>query len=235
MNRGEMRAAVAWRVSFSDDAADQDFTTKRINLALQETYTDEIRQAKLEGRASWFRKTTYLTWPASQTQLQLPLSISRRGILAIWDETSGSPGARLSIGDTSLDGSGIWWAENDKLQYGSSGPASALTLRVEYEANAEFLGDPNTTAGDTLEPALIPQDYHMLLVWGAVVLLKEVADEQVSRDIRQRYQAIQRDYWKFVSKGRPFSETSIVGGSSSYGLGFIENEIEAGPGGSLDP
>lgn len=235
MNRGEMRAAVAFRVSFDDDEADQDFTSKRINIALQETYQDEVRQAKLEGRASWFRKTSFLEWPASQVQLVLPSTLSRRGLLAIWDATNGDTGSRLSIADTSSDGSGIWWYDNQTLQYGESGPSSALTLRIEFEAEAEFLGDPNTTAGDANEPQLIPPDYHMMLVWGAACFLKDVGDEQAPQRWVLRHREMQKDYWKLLSKGRPFTDTPIVGGSSSYGLSFYENEIEAGPGGGLDP
>lgn len=207
MNRQDLRSELSFLLNFSETSADQDFSTTRLNKALQWVYEDEVRQAKLEGLSRRFRKTTTFVWPASQVRLELPQAVHQKNVQAFWDITNSDPGYRIIVRETNLDGGDAYWFDNKTLQWGSVGPASTLTIRAEFLASAEFL------AGDQDEPQLIPPDYHKLIVWGAAVLLRSIADEQPPEFWAMKHKELQHDFWKFLSRGQPISDTPTVSNS----------------------
>ena len=229
MNRGEMRSDLSFIVNVDEGTANQDFSTSRLNKAIQWCYDEEVRKAKLRGQVRWFKKTAQITWPASQVRLKLPTSLSKRNLVGLWDFTNADPGYPIVVRETSLDGGDCWWFDNDTLQWGTTGPSSAVTVHIEYLEDAEFL------ASDSNEPDLIPTDYHKMIVWGAAVFLRAVGDEAPPAFWVQQHSELQMDYWKFLSKGRPFTDgPSVQNNTVAAGLSFSEAAITPGSGG-LNP
>lgn len=204
MNRKELRDELAFVLNFNEDQPDQDFTAARLNKALQYAYEDEVRQAKLEGQLRWFKANTEFTWPASQTTLTLPPTLQRAGLIEFWDITSNDPGVPITIRENWQQGGDLHWLNFDTLQWGEDGPASATTLRVD------FMAYPEKLLNDQQSPILIPIDYHHLIVWAAAVYLRDIADEAVPQRWDRKHREIQMDYWKFLSRGRPFSDVPVV-------------------------
>lgn len=204
MNFKEMRSELAFLLSFNEGEADQDFATARLKKALQFAYDDEVRQAKLEGQYRWFKSNSQFTWPANQVTFTLSSSIAKAGIIDFWDITSSSPGVRLTVRENWEQGGVVWWLKNDTLQWGNLGPQSDRTIQVDFLAVTEKLLD------DTQIPNLMPPEYHWLIVWSAAVYLRQVADEGVPDSWFGRYKAMQMDYWKTLSRGRPFSDVPTV-------------------------
>jgi hypothetical protein len=191
MNRKELRDELAFLLNFNEDQPDQDFTATRLNKALQYAYEDEVRQGKLEGQLRWFKANATLTWPASQVTLKLPSTLQRAGLIEFWDITEADPGVPFVIRENWQQGGDVHWLNFDTLQWGETGPDSEKTLRV---------------------------DYHMLIVWAAAVFLRDVADEAVPQRWAQKHRELQMDFWKFLSRGRPFSDVPVVVPTPDDGL-----------------
>ncbi len=228
MNREQLRQEVAFLVNFTEGTADQDFTVARLNKAIQYAYRNEVRQAKLTGLSRWFKKVAQISWPASQVRYKLPNSLSKKNIIAFWDITNSDPGYVLDVRGDSLSGSSLFWYEADTLQWASTGPSAATTLLIEYLADSEYL------AADGDSPDLIPADYHDLLVWSAAIYLRTVGDEQPPSHWVAEREQFRYDFWKFLSKGRPFTDTPSVMTNLNSAQGFAQAEPTAGSGG-LNP
>jgi hypothetical protein len=212
MNRKELRDELAFLLNFNEDQPDQDFTATRLNKALQYAYEDEVRQGKLEGQLRWFKANATLTWPASQVTLKLPSTLQRAGLIEFWDITEADPGVPFVIRENWQQGGDVHWLNFDTLQWGETGPDSEKTLRVD------FMAYPEKLLNDSQSPLLVPVDYHMLIVWAAAVFLRDVADEAVPQRWAQKHRELQMDFWKFLSRGRPFSDVPVVVPTPDDGL-----------------
>jgi hypothetical protein len=123
-------------------------------------------------------------------------------VYSIQDITNEDPGPELQFDDRGLYG--LRWVDRSTLQWGVDGPSSARSLRVEFVPQAE------TMANDDEEPLLIPPAHHELLVYSAAVTARFGADEGAPGDWKDHLRELRMDYWKFISKGRPFSDTPVV-------------------------
>lgn len=226
MKRRDLRSELAFLLSVEEDSADQAFQTTRLNKAVQYAYEHEVRQAKLEGQSRWFKANANLSWPASQVTFVLPQVISKAGIIQIWDITHSDPGIQLSVRDGPYQ-SEIHWLNHSTLQWGDVGPSEAKTLRVDYMAVAEWL------AGDDDEPLLVPPEYHWLLVWSAACFLRTVGDESAPQQWERTLAEFRIDYWKYLSRGRPYSDVPAMTYSGGAGSQLADPTVEAGPGGGL--
>jgi hypothetical protein len=220
----ELRSEVAFLVNFTESIADQDFVTTRLNKAIAQIYSREVELGKVNGSRKYFqmRNDSY-TWLADQQTFTIPESLQGKTFIDINDITSGEPGS-------SLNGS-YFWADRKTLQWSTvGGPGSDVSLRFVYEATAEVL------LGDDAEPQLIPPQFHWLLVWGAAILLRKAADEAAPKDWKDELEALQVNYYKHVSRGRPTSvPNSIRSVSESGGTSSFEPTLDDSYTGGLNP
>lgn len=180
---------VADILNFTPDATDQDFTSLQVKKAINQAYADEVVKAKQCGSRVHFTKFDQITWPASQRVLTFPQDLQQKDLISFTDVTNDDPGH-------SLPGS-VFWKDNKTLQWGTSGPASARTIRVYYYAAAETL----VNDGDI--PELIQPEHHELLMWSAAIRLRLRSDEGAPGPWTQHHRELQLDYWKSTSRGKP--------------------------------
>lgn len=187
-----LREKVQDKVNFDTSAADQDFTgpasepNRLLDDAINEAYQVEVTEAQLEVGIDWLRESISVTWPASQVNLDLRdiLGNENHQIIEIFDETDTTDGVSIWVNQSTVH-SEIRWRDRHTLQWGTSGPSAATTLRISYVATAEVL---NTALA---EPTLIPAQYLWLVVWSACCILRDMADEAAPKRWLK-----QRDEWR---------------------------------------
>jgi hypothetical protein len=201
----EILARVKHLVNFNEGVTDQDFTgpstdtNKHFRDAINEAYVDEVNDASQHGAPeTWLNAVMSVTWPASQVTLTLPDTLANRQLLYIEDITSSDPGQAVWIGGR-RESTEMFWLEKNKLQWGSSGPSSATTLRFSYVRTPEKMKD------DIDEPSLIQYEHRALLVWSAAIILREVGDDDVPQRWIQRRESYREKFWKSLSLGQPTS------------------------------
>lgn len=205
MNRNDLRSELAFLLNFTEDTADQDFTSNRLNKALDRAYNLEVERAKLQGSYKYFHQTASATWAASSQTYALVDPFKDKAIIDIYDVTSGEPGFPLVVAAHMNQGGNAFWKDRNTLQWtGVGGPSDARTLRVFYEATAE------TLMSDESIPELVPPQFHYLLVWTASILLREAGDEEIPRSWMHEREELRMDFYKHISRGRPTSHVPTI-------------------------
>ena len=203
MNFDELQDRVGFVLNFNDGQADQDFTAARIKQAINYAYNREIQKAMLEGSRRFFRATQDVTWAASSVTLTLPAGVAKKALIRIADVTSDAIGAQLLFSENGLTGD-VFFKDRSTLQWGTSGPSSAKTLRfVYYETPLDMIDDDD-------EPDIMPEAFHELLVWSAAIWLRTVGDESAPTEWRRELMELQIDFYKHVSLGRPQDDEPTV-------------------------
>ena len=207
MNRKQLREELAFLLNFTEDTADQDFAKARLNKLLDRAYNLEVERAKTMASKDYFKGVSAdFTWSASTQTLALPTALEGLTIIDVMDVTGGEPGFALvfAFGNGNSGGE-VFWKDKDTMQWtGVGGPGSARTLRAVYEQRATDLQD------DEAEPDLVPSQFHWLIVWTAAILGRTTADDQSPRDWKDERKEMRLDYTKYVSKGRPLSNSPRI-------------------------
>lgn len=190
MNFLEIQDEVKDLLNFTSGTADQDFTDLQIRRSINRRYAREVAVAQQHGGMTWFHKVQEFTWETSDVTLTLPSELDGANIIMFEDVTDSDPGDGLP--------SGVFWKDNRTLQWGDAGPTSDRTLRLTYMAR------PLEMASDNDAPELIPAHLRMLLVWSAAIYLKWKAEETAPNDWKSELEEHRLDYWKYISRGRPF-------------------------------
>lgn len=202
MNRGQLRQELSFLLNAEENAADQAFNTSRLNKALDQAYEREWERAKLHANLEHAKMYTSYDWPAAQFRLALPDALAHKTIIDIYDITNGEPGSLLTVRADYI------WADRGTLQWCStSGPSSALVIRLFYEAVAEPL------LNDEAVPVLVPPQFHQLLVWSAGCMLRTGADETAPASWLVERDDLRIDCYKHLSRGKPLSAPPTMGGS----------------------
>lgn len=203
MNFVELQDRLNFVLNSDDSQTHQDFSAVRKKQALNYAGRTETNKAQVEGSRLWFKTTIDISWPASQTTLQLSSTISQRGIIRITDITNTNPGYELVFSENGFSGD-VFWLNRTTLQWGTSGPSEAKTLRVEYFPIWSDL------AQDDDEPELIPEQHQDLLIWSAAIFLFEVAEQEAPIAWHNIRHELRIDFWKYLSRGRPMSDVPTV-------------------------
>ena len=207
MNLLELRDDLEFCLNATSGQTHQDFTTSRLNKSLNRAYVRE-------GGRNWFLAQEEVVWTANQNTFVLPTHIRHRQMYEVWDVTSGDLGTRVHFGDNGLDGN-IFWLDHKTLQWGTSGPGTDRTLRVQYYA------EPEELIADSDEPTLIPVPFHELLVWSAAVWLRSIADEKPPEAWVMQREELRFGYYKHIARGRPVTTKPWIDpheGESEFGV-----------------
>lgn len=207
MRRDELRADLAFMLSTNEGSANQDFSTPRLNKALDRAIQREVERAKLHANRDWFLATAPLTWAASQPTLELPAGLVGKTVVAFVDITDGEPGGRLGPGvDFAYrDNNTLVWLPN------TTGPTTARTLRVFYEA----VHVPMQADSDV--PTIIPEQFHQLIVYSAACMLRSSLDDESPREWREERDELRLDYYKHTARPRPSAGAITILPSSGSG------------------
>src|SRR5690606_20470680 len=134
-----------------------------------------------------------------------------KSIIAVFDLSQGEPGSSFVVLNREQDGGDAWWLNYNTLHWRHiTGPDFERTLKFEYEAVAE------TLSADEDEPLYIPTQFHDLIVISAEHWLRTKADEEAPRSLQQELAEWRTEFWKFLSKGRPYTNPNIIGTPSNY-------------------
>lgn len=207
MTLAEMRNELAFILNVDEAQANQDFTTARLNRALNYADNTETEKAKQNGYTLWFKRVQPFTWPISTPQATPPAVIHRTNTAAVYNVTNSDPGYRFIITEGPDLGGDAFWFDNKTLQWqgvNAVGPSTNLSLRFFYLGNAVQM------VTDEDESALIPPQFHWLLVWSAACWLKQVADERIPETWQKTLLDWQQDFWKFLSKARPMDSVQTI-------------------------
>lgn len=199
---GQLREKVGFILNFNEGQVDADFSAAQIDMAINESYLDEVSAAIEEGDSRWFHHTQELIWPQGQRTLTLPDNIAGKNIVNIKspDETK-----TLSLQDHNR----LAW---DRI----TPPSSTKTLTITY------MPEPATLINDTDEPHLIPRRHRHLIAWAAAILLRQVADETSPKQWLIRQMTLRHRFWGDITRGRP-----IEGGAPSITQeGYEEEKYE---------
>lgn len=197
MNRSELIDRIKFYLNVNDGQTDQDVTDARLVQLLDLQYTELVTRAKQEGISDYFKKTSTDTWDSGELTFVIPNSLNQHSIMRIMDVTAGEPGGSIDIGSAS-NSTGIFWLDNRTLQWGTDGPASNVSLRFYYVAQAEAL------LSNTAEPLLIPPEHHNLLVWATAIEFRSIADDEVPQRWLERKSELEMAYHKAISRGKPW-------------------------------
>ena len=180
---GQLREKVAFILNFNEGQVDADFSNAQIDMAINESYLDEVSAAMEEGDSRWFHHTQELIWPQGQRTLTLPDSIAGKNI--------------INIKCTSEDKT-IYLQDYNRLAWDKVTPPSATkNLTVSY------MPEPSTLINDTDEPHLIPRRHRHLIAWAAAILLRQIADETSPKQWMMRQMTLRHRFWADITKGRP--------------------------------
>lgn len=203
MNRAELRDLLGFILNFNDGQTNQDFSTTRLNQALQRAYRREVAKCKQEGDIDFFLKSYEFTWTASTLNWAVPNAM-RGDFLRIMDITEDSAvGTEVQFSEHGV-GSDVFYKDKDTLQWGIDGPPDNRTLRVYYLAQVE------TMEADDDEPALVPEQFHELIAWSAAVELREIADGAAPQAFVNNRDELRLDYWKHASLGLPQDDPNTI-------------------------
>ena len=190
-----MRDMLALMLNFNAGQTNQDFTDAQLNDSLYRAYRREVRMAKLEGEKSWWLAFQDFTWAASTTTITAP-DVMKQGFLTLRDVTEDEVGEEVQFSSSGTGGD-VFWKDRNTLQWGTQGPGSERTLRVFYKARME------KWAADDDSPAIMPEEYHELIVYSAAIELRDFADNgQVPQRWLQERQETRFDYWKHAALGK---------------------------------
>jgi len=215
MNFTELQNRLKFVLDFNDTQTDGAFTATRVKQALNLAYEREVFKAEAEGSRRYFKTTTSFTWPAGQLTYALTAPLSQATIIRMSDVTSTDPGYNLVFSEQGFSGD-LHWKDRKTIQWGTTGPGSAKTIRVEYYPR------PTELVEDEDELEMIPVQFHELLVWSAAVFLRTVADERPPQHWVNERDEFRIDFWKFLSQGRPISDTpTITNSHPDSDAGFV--------------
>lgn len=186
-------------LNFNSAQTNQDFTAAQIKKSINRAYGREVHSAWLEGLKKYFHAVYDATWTSGSTTYEVPEFIQQQSILQVFDVTSSDPGHRLVFSDNGYAGD-VFWKSRNILQWGTSGPSENKTLRFE------FFAEPVDMSEDDDEPDLIFPTYREILVWAAGIDLRRRADEGSPGEWLQAHHDLRVDYWKTLSRGKPFSD-----------------------------
>lgn len=181
---------------------DQDYvgpssdTDKWYRDLLNQAGEREVEDAKIECGRDWFRKTYDSTWAAGAVTLAVPDQVREHLIEEVLDVTNDEVGNEIAFANYHPGGA-VFWKDNETLQWGTTGPGSATTLRWTYLAN--FL----PMEADSDEPEIIAPRFRWLLVWSALDIAKALGDERVPQDYMRHLTEWREKWWKVISLGRP--------------------------------
>lgn len=197
-----LRDEVARLLDFDSTQADQAYAGgtndvwSTIDAALTRAYTKIVNETKLEVPHAHFKMNLSITWPASQQTYVLPDDIATANLLSFWDVTDSDMGIKMFIYDTPV-GVSLYWKDYKTIQWGTEGPPSARTLKLDYIANPEELNTPAQV------PVLVPYRHRHLLMWeGAIQARLEADEDNIPRLwLSEAGQCMQR-YIVDLSKGK---------------------------------
>lgn len=200
MDRQAMRAELAFILSVREGEADQDFQTARLNTALDRAYERCVIDGRMHGMSIHFMLLQNLTWEADATTFTMPTDLGCREIIKLWDLTSGEPAIELreSMDYKYVDRKTLQWGD------GSTGPSADVTIKVQYSAAAEKLET------DASEPALIPPEHRMYIVWEAACSLRGIADDQIPQYWHAEREKARLGFIKYVSRPKPTSALALA-------------------------
>lgn len=203
MNRSDLISRIKFYINMNDGQTDQDVTDARLIELLNDKYKEIVVRAQQEGIRENFLRIYQDTWSASETTMTLPSSVRQKDIIRIMDVTSGYPGALMDIGRHGSR-SAIVWTSPSVMQWSPEGPASDTTLDFHYIASAEEL------LSDEQEPMLIPPEHHILLVWAVAIEFRVIADEGVPDGWAARFNEVEANWHKSLSRGKPWDSEPWV-------------------------
>lgn len=162
MNRREIRDYAGFILGFNDQQTENDFTTARLNKAINWAYEQRWNETKQQvGRASLVEYVDE-TWASGAATFTLPAYLQGKALYK-FVQVSNDVEVELAIS----------FQTRNVLRWDESGPTGAITLRCYYISATEKLET------DEQVPLLIPPAHHQLIAWDAAILLKKIADQQV--------------------------------------------------------
>lgn len=211
MNFGEALSRLSFVLNFNSSQSDQDFSTVRLREAYNLAYVREVNRALQQGLLKYFHKDQDFVWPTDQVTLIPPTTLNKTSIISFRDVTSDTngPGSKIDL----------TWRNNNLLQWGSVGPGDDRIIRALYVAR------PVTLTNDADTPDLIAEEYQDLLVWSAAIELREIADEKAPDSWRMRLEGLQMDWWKSLTRGRPYEDIPTIIPNSNTSTGFIDSDV----------
>lgn len=231
-NLAWLRDKVARKLNFNVSQTDQDFAGpasdayKLIDDYINEAYLLEVNRAKVEIGAQPFRAQHSFTWAASSVTLTLPQHLLDQQMERLDDETDQTPGTTLWVSDRPSTGS-IAWYDRNTLIWGSTGPASARTLKAFYLAAPQELKSP------LAEPSLVPPDHRWLIVWSAAIIGRSEADERAPEKWEQHLATTRNDYHALLSRGVIMTPGYLIKEASPNHTTFVDDDSTAGIGGGI--
>lgn len=190
-----------------EQTPDQDFAGRdnapweNIDAALNEAQTEERNEAIVNGSSEAFKKTQQFTWAASSVTFTMPSFIDRESVYSIHDVTSDTVGFPLFPSSRSI-GNKIFWLDNRRLQWMTTGPGADTTLEISY------LMEPAALTEETQEADWLPYSHRHLLNWSAACIAVDMADQKVPARWLARRDQYRSTYHLFLSRGSP-AETNV--------------------------
>lgn len=218
MNVAELVDLLKFYYAFNDNQSDQLFDDSRwigvLNLAYKREWIDATQNISKKH----FLEYQDITWTADSATLELPVELRNKTLFSFRDVTDSDLGVLFRPG----------WRDKRTLSWGTDGPSEDKTLRVFYIAAPEVLVE------DGPGPALIPEDFHEILVWSAAIQLRALADDSAP-GLFQGYLAEWRERLYKALSARPIADVNVINSAlseSTYGSDVV---FEAVSGGTVDP
>lgn len=200
---GDLRGPVQWLLNFSPtDVTNLDFYKSaadpngNIDFAISEAERIEYEELFPSINPDWLRRAQDFTWPADSATFSLPDEINDANLEGIENLAEDGQGLIVPVGRAGMHEE-IFWKDNETLQWGTSGPTSAQSLRLFYFAQPVGLAD------DEDQPSWLPVRHRHLLIWSAAIVARFAADSKAPAAWEKLRNEIRLQVRHQLSMGRP--------------------------------
>lgn len=209
MDVAELRDTVKLMLNFNSTGTDQAYTNAQYLKAINFAEVEETNILRNEGLKDWMKGAQSFTWAASTPTIQLPTGIKQHNLISFRDITNNDIGTRLAVGSMNNE-TGLFWADNQTLQWGLEGPSSDRTIRVVYYK------EPGGLVADSDTPSVIPPRHHELLALSATIWLRMFSFEKIPAAWLERRSALRMQLNLDCSKPRTREDVNNVEEPSDY-------------------
>lgn len=177
MTLGELRTRCKLFLNVNDSQLDDSISVNSWAAIIQQAYADVWGRMRGQVSRASILVSTDLTWPAGQQTMTLPTNLWDAVIYDIWQlDGSGNPLIQFNA---------FFETRNVLRNPSISWNAAGYQLRVYYIPEVEALTSDSST------PRLIPLQYHSVIVWEALRIVKMLYDKEIPPSWEKKMEEIE--------------------------------------------
>lgn len=165
MTLGQMRALCKLYLNVNASQLNDDITDAQWNAFIQQAYNDVWMRVRTQVSRATLLSSTDLTWPAGQQTMTLPTNLQNALIYDIWRiDGNGNPLCQFQAFFETRN-----VLRNPTIFFNAAG----------WQIRLYFVPEIEQLTNDEAIPNLIPPQYHSVLVWETLLVVKALYDKEI--------------------------------------------------------